>query len=86
MQLIDNSEDVDYAATAAVCRRLFRYRRMHPWPPEVVKAEDWDGIYDNQRGDLHVAATCDEAVAFVNGLIKRIDKATRRRSATSDSR
>ena len=75
LQLIAESEDVDYEATAAVCRRLFKYRRMHTWPPKVVKAEDWDGIYANQQGDLHVATTCDEAVAFVNELIKRIDKA-----------
>ena len=75
LQLIAESEDVDYEATAAVCRRLFKYRRMHTWPPKVVKAEDWDGIYANQRGGLHVALTCDEAVAFVNELIERIDKA-----------
>jgi len=75
LQLIVESEDVDYKATAAVCRRLFKYRRMHTWPPKVVKAEDWDGIYANQRGELRVAATCDEAVAWANKLIERIDKA-----------
>lgn len=74
LQLIAESEDVDYAATAVVCRRLFKYRKMHTWPPKVVKAEDWDGIYANQRGELRVAATCDEAVAFANELIERIDK------------
>ena len=75
LQLIAESEDVDYVATAVVCRRLFKYRKMHTWPPKVVKAEDWDGIYANQRGELRVAATCDEAVAWANKLIERIDKA-----------
>ena len=75
LQLIAESEDVDYVATAVVCRRLFKYRKMHTWPPKVVKAEDWDRIYANQRGELRVAATCDEAVAWANKLIERIDKA-----------
>ena len=75
LQLIAESEDVDYVATAVGCRRLFKYRKMHTWPPKVVKAEDWDGIYANQRGELRVAATCDEAVAWANKLIERIDKA-----------
>lgn len=75
LQLIVRSEDVDYGETAAVCRRLFKYRRMHEWPPKVVKADDWDGVYDSQRGDLPVAASCDDAVAFVNELIERIDRA-----------
>ena len=75
LQLIAKSVDVDYETTAEVCRRLFKYRRMHTWPPTVAKADDWDGVYDNQRGDLPVAASCDEAVAFVNDLIGRIDRA-----------
>lgn len=75
LQLIANSENVDYEATSVVCRRLFKYRRMHTWPPKVEKADDWDGIYVNQRGNLPVAESCDEAVAFVNALIDRIDKA-----------
>lgn len=75
LQLIAKSEDVDYETTAEVCRRLFKYRRMHTWPPTVAKADDWDGVYDNQRGDLPVAASCDEAVSLVNELIERIDRA-----------
>lgn len=75
LQLIAKSEDVDFEETAAVCRRLFRYRRMQPWPTKVVKSSDWDGIYANQRGSLPVAESCDEAVSFVNELIERIDGA-----------
>jgi len=75
LQLIARSEEIDLEATADVCRRLFKYRRMHTWPPRVLKNADWDGIYANQRGDLPVADSCDEAVALVNALIERIDKA-----------
>ena len=75
LQLIARSEEIDLEATADVCRRLFKYRRMHTWPPRVLKNADWDGIYTNQRGNLPVADSCDEAVAFVNALIERIDKA-----------
>ena len=75
LQLIARSEKIDFEATAAVCRRLFKYRRMHPWPPRVEKNGDWDGIYANQRGSLPVAESCDDAIAFVNELIERIDKA-----------
>ncbi len=74
LQLIARSEEIDLEATADVCRRLFKYRRMHTWPPRVLKNADWDGIYANQRGDLPVADSCDEAVALVNALIERIDK------------
>ena len=74
LQLIINSENVDFGATANICRRLFSYRRMQPWPPRVTKGADWDGVYANQRGSLPVCATCNEAVNFVNELIEKIDK------------
>lgn len=75
LQLIADSEEVDYARTGDICRRLFRYRQMHAWPPKVVKGELWDGIYAEQRGDLPVLPTCDAAVEFVNELIEKIDRA-----------
>ena len=75
LQLLAQSESIDYEATSIVCRKLFKYRRMHAWPPKAVKADDWDGIYVNQRANLPVAASCDEAIAFVNDLIAKIDRA-----------
>ena len=60
---------------ASVCRRLFKYRRMQPWPPEIVKAEDWDATYNDQRLNLPVLTTVDEAVAWANDLIAKIDNA-----------
>ena len=74
LQLIANSENVDFVATANICRRLFSYRRMQPWPPRVAKGADWDDVYSNQRGPLPVCITCDEAVSFVNQFIEKIDK------------
>lgn len=74
LQLIAKNEKIDYQATAIICRRLFKYRKMQPWPPKVTKASDWDGIYANQKGGLPVVASCDEAVSFVNDLIEVIDK------------
>jgi len=46
---------------------------MQPWPPKVAKASDWDGIYANQKGELLVVESCDDAVAWVNDFIAKID-------------
>lgn len=74
LQLIAKKETFGLTETADVCRRLFKYRRMQPWPPHVSKAPGWDGIYANQRGELPVLQTCDEAVDFVNRFIETIEK------------
>ncbi len=75
LQLIISQEDIDMAATAAVCRELFRYRRKQPWPTSVVKNENWDAVYADQKGNLNVLPTVDEAIAWANELIASIDKA-----------
>jgi hypothetical protein len=75
IQLIAKCEPFDLHATAIICRRLFKYRRMQSWPPRIVKGDDWDGIYENQKGDLSVAQSCDEAVSFVNEFVLQIDGA-----------
>lgn len=75
LQLIISQEDIDMAATAAVCRELFRYRRKQPWPTSVVKNENWEAIYADQKGNLNVLPTVDEAIAWANELIASIDKA-----------
>ena len=73
LQLIAASFTVDMAKTADICRRLFAYRRRQSWPPRIVKGELWDSLYDEQRGTLPVLPTVDEAVAWTNELIERID-------------
>jgi hypothetical protein len=75
LQLIMNNEKFDIGVTADICRNLFNYRKMHMWPTYVVKGEGWDSVYVEQRGDLSVAETCDEAVRIVNGLIDQLDMA-----------
>lgn len=73
LQLIVQNESIDIFLTANICRRLFKYRQMQTWPPVVLKAADWDGVYNAQRGMLPVLSSCDEAVSFVNDLITRIE-------------
>ena len=75
LQLIMQNEEFDVGVTADICRKLFNYRKMHQWPTNVVKGEGWDSVYDEQRGDLPVAESCDEAVRIVNELIEQLDRA-----------
>ena len=74
LQLILSQEKIDMTKTAAVCRELFRYRRKQPWPTFVAKNENWDAAYADQKGDLKVLSTVDEAVEWANELIAEIDK------------
>ena len=43
---LDERSKVDFALTAKICRRLFAFRRMQPWPPKVIKGTDWDSLYE----------------------------------------
>lgn len=73
LQLILSRTDLDWEKTAFVCRRLFAYRKVHEWPPTIVKGENWDATYDAQRLDLPVLLTVDEAISWANELIAKID-------------
>ena len=75
LQLIMGNADVDMKLVGEICRKLFKYRKTHEWPPSVVTGEDWVQAYDNQKGDLPVLPTVDEAVAWANELIENIDRA-----------
>lgn len=75
LQLILAQNEIDMAKTATICRELFRYRRKQPWPSPVVKNENWELAYLGQKGSLDVLGTVDEAVAWTNALIARIDAA-----------
>jgi len=72
LQLIANNADMDYAKTAATCRRLFAYRKRQAWPPTIIKGDGWDGLYEAAKEDLSVLTTVDEAVAWANDLIAEI--------------
>ena len=41
--------------------------------PTIIKGEDWDSLYAAQADGLDVLPTADDAVAWANGLIERID-------------
>lgn len=75
LQLIMANANVDMVMIAALCRQLFKYRRVHEWPPRIEKGETWDSVYNEQKMDLPVLPTVDEAVAWANDLIARIDAA-----------
>ena len=74
LQLILAQTGIDLVKTAKICRELFRYRRKQPWPSLVVKNENWDVVYANQKGNLDVLPTVDEAIKWANELIEKIDK------------
>ncbi|MBQ7721584.1 MAG: nucleotidyl transferase AbiEii/AbiGii toxin family protein [Kiritimatiellae bacterium] len=76
LQIIVSNATIDMAKTAEVCRRLFTYRKTHQWPPQIVKGEKWDEAYSNQRLDLQVLPTADEAILWANELIAKIEKST----------
>ena len=75
LQLIVSQNAIDLALAASICRQLFRYRRKQPWPTPIVKNENWDAVYADQKGDLPVLPTVGEAIAWANDLIARIDAA-----------
>lgn len=72
LQLIESSGDVDWHETADACRRIFAYRKMQSWPPTISAGTDWDSLYTAQRGKLPVLPTIDDAVAWANGLVRKI--------------
>lgn len=75
LQLIEANAEVDLEKTKATCLRLFAYRRRQAWPPTVVKNDGWDERYASQSAGLGVLPTADEAIAWANALIARIDSA-----------
>lgn len=75
LQLIMALADIDLAATRCACVRLFAYRRLQSWPPVIKKYSDWEPLYMKQAGGLNVLQEVDEAIAWANELIDKIDSA-----------
>lgn len=75
LQLLDRGEELDLAQVASTCRRLFEYRRQQEWPPTIVAGNQWDTLYTEAADGLDVLAGLDEAIAWVNEFIRRIDAA-----------
>lgn len=64
--------EVDWKKTREICERLFVYRKKQPWPPTVVKNDDWETLYNAQRGSLDVLPGVDSAIEWANALIRKI--------------
>ena len=73
LQLLCANEAIDFSRAHATCERLFAYRKCQPWPPVIVKGENWESLYKAQARDLPVLPTVDEAVVWANELIAKID-------------
>ena len=75
LQLLDRGEELDLAQVASTCRRLFEYRRQQEWPPTIVPGNQWDTLYTEAADGLDLLAGLDEAIAWANEFIRRIDAA-----------
>lgn len=75
LQLIVANAELDYKYIKTICEDLFRIRKRQSWPTHIIAHPDWDTIYLNQKLDLSVLPTVDEAIAWANELIEKIDAA-----------
>ena len=79
LQLMSLHSTLDFADIKFKCKRLFNYRREQDWPPTLVKGDRWEEVYNAARETLNddsgVLATVDEAIAWTNELIAKIDAA-----------
>ena len=75
LQIIANDSRLDYSKARRICERTFAYRRRHSWPPRMTGRDGWSEMYLDARGDIPVLPNVDEAIAWVNDLIAKIDKA-----------
>ena len=74
LQLIAKTEEIDWSLTAAVCRRLFTYRKRHAWPPAVVEHDGWQEMYDLAASGLDNVLPLSEAIGWGNDLIGRLNR------------
>ncbi|MCL2804847.1 MAG: nucleotidyl transferase AbiEii/AbiGii toxin family protein [Treponema sp.] len=74
LQIIKNNEKIDYNLTKNTCKRLFVYRKQQEWPPVIIKGNNWNTLYSSQITGIAVLQNVDDAIDWVNGLIKMIDE------------
>ncbi len=79
LQLIVRHSKLDLAEVRKTCVRLFNYRRKHKWAPEIVAGESWRKAYEDAYATIADASSLlpsvDDAVAWANDLIAKIDRA-----------
>lgn len=74
LQLILAHHRLDLKRANEICRSLFAYRKCQPWPPQVTGNRKWAEIYSEQKGNLAVLPSVEDAIAWANDLIGMIDK------------
>lgn len=77
LQLILERSSIDFAETKKICERLFSFRRLQNWPPEVKVGKDWESLYQaaNAKGGAKMPLA--EAIDWANTLIAKINSADR---------
>lgn len=73
LQIMVKNEEIDLRATKDICIRLFSYRRLQAWPPVIMRNDNWESIYSEAAEGLQVTQDVDDAIAWANDLIQRID-------------
>jgi hypothetical protein len=71
LQILEQEEQIDFAAVGATSQRLFAARRSHPWPPTVIAYQNWATIYREAADGLEVLDDVDDAVDWANAFITR---------------
>lgn len=59
---------------AKVCERLFSYRKMHQWPPKIIKGDNWDALYANYNDIDNIEHDLDKAIEWANELIISVSR------------
>ena len=75
LQLILARGEPDWRRTREICVRLFRYRNRQAWPPQVVADPEWETLYAAQSENVSVLPTVEEAAAWTQQLVAKIDAA-----------
>lgn len=76
LQILVKQENVDYRIVSGTCRRLFEYRKAHEWPPAVTVGDNWVSLYDKEREGLDVLGSVEDAVAWLNDVIQKIERSS----------
>ena len=62
----------DDAKVADTTRRLFAFRRQHPWPTVAIAGPDWPTLYADAAEGLNVLADAADAISWTNQYIARL--------------
>ena len=73
----NSKTDLDLRLVRDICIRLFKYRKRQAWPPTIEIGTDWERLYAAQSENMSVLPTVNEAVAWTQHLINRIEEAGR---------